>query len=382
MIINKKSTIKNIGAFSIQFLNSCSIENIGFRGVSHLVEHCMCEKIKDMENEFTKYSLSYNAGTSNDGIVFYLTGIDKYVNKFKYKFLDAVLSYKITEDVFERERNIIIQEYVQSLSDQYSEFFKNFNRKYFNEDGVIGFIDDLKNITYEKFIEFKEKYFSIPDYIINVSKYKFKKDKNNKFNIISYYSNPNEIPDESELIENNKISYESYSNFDENRIVLYYTFFNDYDYKKFIYHLIFCRYFNEGLTSPLYKNIREKLQCVYSISSRVKYINKNSFMYYTCLFTSNDKLNEVKNELIKLYKDVELDEERFNNIVTSIKLDDEKAELLDKMKFEDNNFDKKIKNIIKKMKFSFEDFKYYIKLFQSNKFYIIDDKELKEKCNE
>ena len=105
-------------------------------------------------------------------------------------------------------------------------------------------------------------------------------------------------------------------------------------------------------------------------------------MYYTCLFTSNDKLNEVKNELIKLYKDVELDEERFNNIVTSIKLDDEKAELLDKMKFEDNNFDKKIKNIIKKMKFSFEDFKYYIKLFQSNKFYIIDDKELKEKCNE
>ena len=55
MIINKKSTIKNIGTFSIQFLNSCSIEDIGFRGVSHLVEHCMCEKIKDMENEFTKY---------------------------------------------------------------------------------------------------------------------------------------------------------------------------------------------------------------------------------------------------------------------------------------------------------------------------------------
>ena len=105
-------------------------------------------------------------------------------------------------------------------------------------------------------------------------------------------------------------------------------------------------------------------------------------MYYTCLFTSNDKLDEVKNELIKLYKDVKLDEERFNNIVTSIKLDDEKAKLLDKMKFEDNNFDKKIKNIIKKMKFSFEDFKYYIKLFQSNKFYIINDKELKEKCNE
>ena len=87
MIINKKSTIKNIGAFSIQFLNSCSIENIGFRGVSHLVEHCMCKKIKDMENEFTKYSLSYNAGTSNDGIVFYLTGIDKYVNKFFISYI-------------------------------------------------------------------------------------------------------------------------------------------------------------------------------------------------------------------------------------------------------------------------------------------------------
>ena len=52
-------------------------------GKSTLLNAMLGEKIKDMENEFSKYSLSYNAGTSSNGIVFYLSGIDKYVNKFK-----------------------------------------------------------------------------------------------------------------------------------------------------------------------------------------------------------------------------------------------------------------------------------------------------------
>jgi predicted Zn-dependent peptidase len=384
MIINKKPTIKNIGSFSIQFLNSCSVEELGFRGISHLVEHCMCEKIKDMENEFSKYSLSYNAGTSSNGIVFYLSGIDKYVNKFKYKFLDNVLSYEITKDVFERERNIIIQEYIQSLSRQTSEFIQNFNRKMFNYYGPIGYINDLENITYEKFIEFKNKNFTIPDYLINVSKYRFKKDKKNQYNIKSYYSKPNEIDVCSNINISNNIKYESYSNFEENRCVMYYTFFKDceYDnYKKFIYHLIFCRYFNEGLTSPLYKNVREKLQCVYSISSKVNKINDEDFMYFTILFTSNDKVEEVKAEVMSCYHFIDLDENRFNDIISSIILDEEKEELLDQMKFEDTEFNKNIKKIIKKMKFSFDDFKYYVNEFRNSKSFIIDDDEFKKLCS-
>lgn len=381
MVINRKPTIKNIGSFSIQFLNSTSVEEKGFRGISHLVEHCMCEKLKEYENEFTKYSLTYNAGTGPDGIVFYISGIDKFVNKFKYIFLDAVLSYEITKDVFERERNIIIQEYIQSLSSQSSEFFQNFNRKMFNYYGSIGYIDDLKSITYEKFIEFKTKYFSIPDYLINVSKFRFKKDQSNYYNIESYKSIPNEIENNSKILSDNKIKYESFSNFDENRCIMCYSFFKDtINYEKIIYYLIFCRYFNEGLTSPLYKNVREKLQCVYSISTQIKKINKNDFMYFTILFTSNEKIDDVKNEVLNCYKNAEIDEERFNNIVSSIKLDFEKTALLDQMKFEENSLDKKIKELLKKSEITLGYFIHYLNEFKNSDFNIIDDKSFKKLC--
>jgi predicted Zn-dependent peptidase len=165
---------------------------------------------------------------------------------------------------------------------------------------------------------------------------------------------------------------------------MYYTFFKDceYDnYKKFIYHLIFCRYFNEGLTSPLYKNVREKLQCVYSISSKVNKINDEDFMYFTILFTSNDKVEEVKAEVMSCYHFIDLDENRFNDIISSIILDEEKEELLDQMKFEDTEFNKNIKKIIKKMKFSFDDFKYYVNEFRNSKSFIIDDDEFKKLCS-
>jgi predicted Zn-dependent peptidase len=160
-----------------------------------------------------------------------------------------------------------------------------------------------------------------------------------------------------------------------------YSFFKDtINYEKVIYYLIFCRYFNEGLTSPLYKNVREKLQCVYSISTQIKKINKNDFMYFTILFTSNEKIEDVKNEVLNCYKNAEIDEERFNNIVSSIKLDFEKTALLDQMKFEENSLDKKIKEILKKSEITLGYFIHYLNEFKNSDFNIIDDKSFKELC--
>ena len=62
------------------------------------------------------------------------------------------MEYEITPEVFERERNIILIEYKEHFSDKYGTYVTNYFRKYFNMYCAIGAIQDIENITYDKFI--------------------------------------------------------------------------------------------------------------------------------------------------------------------------------------------------------------------------------------
>ena len=49
---NYKSNVKGMGSFIIIFYNSGNIETEGYYGISHLIEHCMCNQLKDYELDF------------------------------------------------------------------------------------------------------------------------------------------------------------------------------------------------------------------------------------------------------------------------------------------------------------------------------------------
>ena len=100
----------------------------------------MCEKVKDLEKQFKKESISWNACTSNHQVKFFICGMYDKVKKYKDLFIDKVLNYTITKDVFERERNIIIAEYYQTFSDQTEAFICNWYRKHYNFASAIGTI--------------------------------------------------------------------------------------------------------------------------------------------------------------------------------------------------------------------------------------------------
>ena len=57
-IKNYKSNVKGLGSFYLIFNNSVNVEYNGFFGISHLIEHCMCEKIKEYEEDFKRYGIS------------------------------------------------------------------------------------------------------------------------------------------------------------------------------------------------------------------------------------------------------------------------------------------------------------------------------------
>ena len=132
MIINKKSQTE-LSSFYVIYNGSVLNENVKNYGISHLIEHCQCKQFKHLYNEFDRYSISWNAYTSSDKIVFYMVGIDEYVNKFKQEFLESLLNFDITEEEFLLEKNVVIQEYKDVFQDQSSSLYFNLLRKEFKK---------------------------------------------------------------------------------------------------------------------------------------------------------------------------------------------------------------------------------------------------------
>jgi len=59
-----------------------------------------------MIQDFDRDGIEWNAYTSSNEIVFYMTGLDEKINKHKNEYLEALQSFEITKDQFENERQI------------------------------------------------------------------------------------------------------------------------------------------------------------------------------------------------------------------------------------------------------------------------------------
>ena len=64
---------------------SSSLEKEGYRGISHLVEHVMCEKLKEHEDEMSSDGINFNAYTSSNRVVFHMDGLERKMKKWRGK---------------------------------------------------------------------------------------------------------------------------------------------------------------------------------------------------------------------------------------------------------------------------------------------------------
>ena len=139
MIYNVKSNT-GLSGFYIVYKGSTEIENKKTYGVSHLVEHLMMKNIKAFEKKMCSDGITVNAYTSESTVVCFITGLDRYVYKWRTKFLDSLLEFKnLTEDEIENERSVVLEEYTDMFADIqfsnilniHSKIFK-YNQLYFD----------------------------------------------------------------------------------------------------------------------------------------------------------------------------------------------------------------------------------------------------------
>jgi predicted Zn-dependent peptidase len=317
MIINLKSETE-LSGFYVVYEGSTNLEKKGWFGISHLMEHLMCKNFDHLQEDFDKDGIDWNAYTSSNEIVFYLTGLDEKVNKWKGEFMDLLGEFNVTKEQFENERNIVLEEYMDCFNDQTQTHMLNLSRKLFGDYDPIGLKEDLENLKYMDCLNFFELQYAKPTKIINVSK-----NKPYKNNTIDFAKR--DIKKTIEFGDNDATLELSNEFKDKTSIaILSEIIEEDFAYVHFINAML-----SLGLKSPLYQEIREKRGLVYYVhcyQSRVNNQGINTISTQTSNKNYNGVVEAVKEVITN--PDKYLTKERFDLVKDYYKVRMAKDEIL------------------------------------------------------
>jgi predicted Zn-dependent peptidase len=364
MIINLKSQT-DLSGFYVIYNGSTNLEKPGWYGISHLMEHLVCKSFEHLQDDFDRDGITWNAYTSSNEIVFYLTGLEEKVSKWKNDFLDLLSKFDVNKKQFENEKKIVLEEYSDYFNDQCNSHYLNLSRKLFNYYGPIGLKEDLERLRFMDCLNFFELQFLNPSKIINISKKEY---KNNIIDFNKYDSISNKV------YGNNKVPLEINNKYEDKTSLIFLSPIvnEDFAYITFINSML-----SMGLNSPFYQEIREKKGLVYYIMCHQSRYNEQGIINISTQ-TSNNNTNKVIDLVKKVIKspDKYLTKERLSIIKDYYKVRMKKQEIL-----RYNNVDKFIEpegwcvyDILDKVNMK-KILDVYNKYYSFDNFYISNDKK-------
>jgi predicted Zn-dependent peptidase len=328
MILNVESQTE-LSGFYVVYNRTTINETKGIYGISHLVEHLMSHNFDDgLIEEFQNNGLSWNAYTSPTNIVFYLNGLDKHVSKYRDRFLEKLSYIDIKQKDFETEKISLLEEYTGIFNMQSHSHLLNLYRKVLKSYNSIGKKEDISQLTQEQCKNYYLKYYSRPSKIINVSK-NFQFESDIEFNdfkndyIIQYDINNNtDIEEYKTLLNKSSVIYLSPIIKEQWATIFFINFL-----------------ISNGLSSPLYRNVRKKSGLAYYIRCSLDRLSDYSGMNIISTetddykvgdlmkridetlndpyFLNEDKFEQVKNSILNKIDTVEIN--RYSNVETYIK---------------------------------------------------------------
>ena len=308
MILNIESQTE-LSGFYVVYNGTVVNETEGTYGISHLIEHLMSHNFNDdLVEEFQNAGMAWNAYTSPTNIVFYLSGLDKYVSKYKYEFLKRLSYVDVDRSNFKLEKTVLLEEYTSIFNMQSPSHLLNLYRKLFGTYNSIGRKKDIEELTFDDCKKHFDKFYNKPSKIINVS-------KNNPFNTDVKFNNIN---------NEYKVDYNLTSNYfiDKHKSILNKSSViylspiieENWDVVFFINYLL-----SNGINSPLYKNIRKKAGLAYYIRCSIDRLSDYSGMNIISTETDDDKVEKLMTILNETLSDMSfLTIEKFNQVKNSI----------------------------------------------------------------
>jgi len=365
MIINLKSQ-NDLSGFYVVYEGSTNLEKKGWYGLSHLMEHLLVKSFEHLQEDFDKDGIDWNAYTSSNEIVFYLTGLEEKVNKYRHDFVDLLGQFDVTKEQFENERKIVLEEYMDSFTDLTQSHMLNLSRKLFNDYDPIGLREDLEGLKFMDCLNYFDLQYAKPTKIINVSKNKKYKNSELEFAERQIVKNV--------AFGNHKTPLELGNEFkDKTSLVMLSPIIEeDFAYVHFINAML-----SLGLKSPLYQEIREKRGLVYYVhcyQSRMNQQGINTIATQTSNKNFNACVDSVKEVLSNPKK--HLTKDRFDLVKDYYKVRMQKDEILRYKNVNQwiNPEGWSVYDIIDKVDFKTVK-KVYDKYYDFDKFYISSDKK-------
>lgn len=309
--IFKKSKIK-LTSLNIAFNIGAVYEEPGLKGVSHLMEHLIAKTINKYTDRFTNDCIEFNAYTSMSHVVVYFNGLEKKLTpEFKQELVHCILNNfnEITEEEFNNEKQVVLQELYDSFEDPGHGHFLNLLYNTFGVSTPIGIPEDVANFSFDAAKALAQELFTKPARIVEVAAKPTNFDveystKISSANIPKYKPNDKII---CPVAVGEKINAFAVSK----RIV---------NKSEFPYLCIGLDMLCDGLKSPFHEEIRNKRGLSYFVSADCLPVLQKGIMSISACTTPDrkDELCQVIKDMsdnIKLY----LTKERFKIVTNFIK---------------------------------------------------------------
>ena len=314
-IYNKSNN--GIVRLDIIYESPVSMERAGTRGISHLLEHIVCDAVKEYENEFDKRGIIDNAFTSDAVVSFHINGLKSDIDAVAQPYIDGIYNADINETIFNKEKGIVLREFDMSMSDSNRALIEMLQIHLRGRGYVIGVRDDIVNITIDEIRDFYNKAYGKPAYIIYTC-------ANEPPQSLVDYCNTLEYGGKSEWKEDTypptyyncrsdkvkSITFRHILELDTSQMVDYY------------YMPIINSCLGSGLASPLMVELREKRNLTYGAyaTATIEEDMQKSRMEICCTsgHDSKDEIIRVIEEIVTNYKKY-LTKDRFDTIMASMR---------------------------------------------------------------
>lgn len=291
------------------------------RGISHLIEHILCDSYDDLSELFEVECVQVNASTSTSDVSFFIRGTKANIAKYGLEYIKRIVNATIPIDVFEREKATVYNEINSNLHQPrrvYSYLLYEVMLKTTTQSGRLTDIDDF---TYEQVVKFHKEHFSKPSRIVYISADEPSTDIVDYCDTLSF-----EVSSKNRYFVDVDPEYPKLGISVGEDTPQYHSLFSVPDIKlvdepkPYILDFISDALSN-GLKSPLYQELREKHQLCYSCG--MDYIVESSCEYgYLNIIVDCDPSNwdeiDERISMIMVNPDEYLTPERFDITKKSI----------------------------------------------------------------
>lgn len=290
------------------------------RGLSHFLEHMVFNGTTTKTKENILYDIpalgaSQNAYTSVEETVYIIDGLESNFKECLDVLCDMVLNPAFPKESITKEQNVVLAELNDSENDPgdaaYNSFFSNLFTTDEIKTPILGPAENIKNFNQEILFNYHKKHYRPDNMILSVS---------GNFNdeileeLISKYfdnlgSNVSDIKDTTVFEFTSPEVIKEPNKFYSDYVLGSYPVENINDV--FVVELI-NKILGSGMSSLLFKKIREELGLVYHISSHYTKIRNNELIYVLamCNPENTDKIIDLFPKVAK--EIVNISEDDFN----------------------------------------------------------------------